>query len=72
MLTCRIRIRALTNDRNNRRLGGFGKSFLHKGDAEWGVGAMQSDLTDAVRWAVQVGGRACEDKTTWRRVRIER
>ena len=40
---------------NYRGSTGFGKSFLHAGDAEWGVGAMQNDLTDAVEWAVQQG-----------------
>ena len=37
---------------NYRGSSGYGKSFLHKGDKEWGVGAMQHDLTDAVQWAV--------------------
>ena len=37
---------------NYRGSSGYGKSFLHKGDKEWGVGAMQHDLTDAVKWAV--------------------
>lgn len=40
---------------NYRGSTGFGKSFLHKGDKEWGVGAMQNDLTDAVQWAVDQG-----------------
>lgn len=40
---------------NFRGSTGFGKSFLHAGDAEWGVGAMQNDLTDSVEWAVQQG-----------------
>jgi len=40
---------------NFRGSTGYGKSFLHKGDGEWGVGAMQHDLTDAVRWAVGEG-----------------
>lgn len=40
---------------NYRGSTGFGKSFLHAGDAEWGVGAMQNDLTDSVEWAVQQG-----------------
>jgi dipeptidyl aminopeptidase/acylaminoacyl peptidase len=40
---------------NYRGSTGYGKSFLHKGDGEWGVGAMQHDLTDAVQWAIQEG-----------------
>jgi len=40
---------------NFRGSSGYGKSFLHKGDKEWGVGAMQHDLTDAVAWAVEQG-----------------
>ena len=40
---------------NYRGSSGYGKSFLHKGDKEWGVGAMQHDLTDAVQWAVDEG-----------------
>ena len=40
---------------NFRGSTGFGKSFLHAGDAEWGVGAMQNDLTDSVEWAVKQG-----------------
>ncbi|WP_462320055.1 S9 family peptidase [Halochromatium sp.] len=34
---------------------GFGKAFLNAGNEEWGVGAMQHDLTDAVRWAIARG-----------------
>lgn len=40
---------------NYRASTGYGKSFLHKGDGEWGVGAMQNDLTDSVRWAIDNG-----------------
>lgn len=40
---------------NFRGSTGYGKSFLHKGDGEWGVGAMQHDLTDAVQWAIDEG-----------------
>lgn len=40
---------------NYRGSTGYGKTFLHRGDKEWGVGAMQHDLTDAVRWAVDAG-----------------
>ena len=40
---------------NYRASTGYGKSFLHKGDGEWGVGAMQHDLTDSVKWAIDQG-----------------
>lgn len=40
---------------NFRASTGYGKSFLHKGDGEWGVGTMQHDLTDAVQWAIDEG-----------------
>jgi dipeptidyl aminopeptidase/acylaminoacyl peptidase len=40
---------------NFRGSTGYGKSFLHKGDGEWGVGSMQHDLTDAVEWAIKEG-----------------
>jgi len=46
---------------NYRGSSGYSKSFLHKGDGQWGVGDMQHDLTDAVRWAVSEG-IAIEDK----------
>lgn len=46
---------------NYRASTGYGKSFLHAGDGEWGVGKMQDDLTDAVKWAVEIG-IALEDK----------
>jgi len=46
---------------NYRASTGYGKSFLHKGDGEWGVGTMQDDLTDSVKWAVDQG-IAEEDK----------
>lgn len=39
---------------NFRASTGFGKSFLHAGDKEWGR-AMQNDLTDAVQWAIDNG-----------------
>ena len=38
---------------NFRGSTGYGKSFLHKGDKQWGVGTMQHDLSDAVAWAVE-------------------
>lgn len=40
---------------NFRGSTGYGKSFLHKGDCEWGVGDMQHDLTDSVKWAIEEG-----------------
>ncbi|GAB4315272.1 MAG: S9 family peptidase [Candidatus Zixiibacteriota bacterium] len=39
---------------NFRGSTGFGKSFLHAGDKEWGR-KMQHDLTDAVQWAIGEG-----------------
>jgi dipeptidyl aminopeptidase/acylaminoacyl peptidase len=40
---------------NFRGSTGYGKSHLNAGIGQWGVGAMQHDLTDAVRWAVAQG-----------------
>jgi dipeptidyl aminopeptidase/acylaminoacyl peptidase len=40
---------------NFRGSTGFGKKFLNAGNGEWGVGAMQNDLTDAVKWAIAQG-----------------
>jgi dipeptidyl aminopeptidase/acylaminoacyl peptidase len=40
---------------NYRGSTGFGKAFLNAGNGQWGVGAMQHDLTDAVHWAVAQG-----------------
>jgi dipeptidyl aminopeptidase/acylaminoacyl peptidase len=40
---------------NFRGSAGFGKLFLNAGNLQWGVGAMQHDLTDAVRWAIERG-----------------
>jgi len=40
---------------NFRGSTGYGKSFLHKGGKEWGVGSMQHDLSDSVKWAVDQG-----------------
>ena len=39
---------------NYRGSRGYGKAFLNAGNREWG-GAMQSDLADAVRWAIDAG-----------------
>ena len=40
---------------NFRGSTGYGKTHLHKGDCEWGVGFMQHDLTDSVQWAIDQG-----------------
>ncbi|WP_295884721.1 S9 family peptidase [uncultured Thiohalocapsa sp.] len=40
---------------NFRGSTGFGKAFLNAGNNEWGVGAMQHDLTDATKWAIAQG-----------------
>lgn len=40
---------------NFRGSTGYGKTFLHKGDKQWGVGDMQHDLTDSVLWAIDQG-----------------
>lgn len=40
---------------NFRGSVGFGNAFQRAGDREIGVGAMQNDLTDAVRWAIEKG-----------------
>lgn len=40
---------------NYRGSSGFGKKFLNAGNGQWGVGAMQNDLTDAVKWAIAKG-----------------
>lgn len=39
---------------NYRGSGGYGAGFLESGYRQWGL-AMQDDLTDATRWAVQQG-----------------
>jgi dipeptidyl aminopeptidase/acylaminoacyl peptidase len=40
---------------NFRGSDGFGRTFMNAGNGQWGVGAMQNDLTDAVKWAVARG-----------------
>ena len=40
---------------NFRGSAGLGKAFINAGNRQWGVGAMQHDLTDAVKWAVAKG-----------------
>lgn len=47
---------------NYRGSGNYGRAFQHAGAQQWG-GAMQDDVTDATRWAIQQGiadaGRIC-------------
>lgn len=38
---------------NYRGSDGFGRAFLSAGDEQWGPGAIQTDLADAVAWAAQ-------------------
>jgi dipeptidyl aminopeptidase/acylaminoacyl peptidase len=40
---------------NYRASSGYGKRFMNLGDKQWGVGSMQHDLTDSVKWAVAKG-----------------
>ncbi|MCK4835651.1 MAG: S9 family peptidase [Candidatus Aminicenantes bacterium] len=40
---------------NFRGSAGFGKKFLNAGNLQWGVGSMQHDLDDAVKWAIKKG-----------------
>jgi dipeptidyl aminopeptidase/acylaminoacyl peptidase len=40
---------------NFRGSTGFGKKFQNAGNLQWGVGAMQHDLTDSVKWAIKKG-----------------
>ncbi len=40
---------------NFRGSTGYGKAFLNAGNEQWGKGAMQHDLSDAVAWAVRSG-----------------
>jgi len=39
---------------NYRGSGGYGREFINKGRQQWGR-AMQDDLTDAVKWAIDQG-----------------
>lgn len=61
MLACRCQPRACELKQstflqvNFRGSTGYGKTFLHAGDKQWGTGDMQNDLTDAVQWAVDQG-----------------
>jgi len=40
---------------NFRGSDGYGRKFMNAGNGQWGVGAMQNDLTDAVKWAIAQG-----------------
>jgi dienelactone hydrolase len=40
---------------NFRGSSGYGQSFLHAGDEEWGTGAMQHDITDGVKYLIDEG-----------------
>ena len=40
---------------NFRGSTGFGKAFHNAGNGQWGVGGMQYDLTDAVKWTIAKG-----------------
>jgi dipeptidyl aminopeptidase/acylaminoacyl peptidase len=40
---------------NYRASSGYGKRFMNLGDRQWGIGNMQHDLTDSVRWAIEKG-----------------
>ena len=40
---------------NFRGSTGYGKNFLHLGDRQWGIGNMQNDLSDSVKWCIDQG-----------------
>jgi len=40
---------------NFRGSAGLGKKFLNAGIGQWGVGSMQHDITDAVKWFIDKG-----------------
>lgn len=40
---------------NFRGSTGYGKKYLNAGNHEWGTGAMQHDVTDAVQWLIAQG-----------------
>lgn len=40
---------------NFRGSTGFGTKLLNAGNGQWGVGSMQNDVTDAVKWAIGKG-----------------
>jgi len=40
---------------NFRSSTGYGKRYMNAGNREWGTGAMQHDITDAVHWLLEQG-----------------
>jgi len=40
---------------NYRSSTGYGKNYGNAGNREWGIGAMQHDITDAVEWLIAEG-----------------
>lgn len=40
---------------NYRASTGYGKKYLNAGNRQWGTGAMQDDITDAVQWLIAQG-----------------
>ena len=40
---------------NYRSSSGYGKQYSNAGNREWGIGAMQHDITDAVQWLKDEG-----------------
>ncbi|MEM6328581.1 MAG: alpha/beta fold hydrolase, partial [Bacteroidota bacterium] len=40
---------------NFRSSTGYGKDHLNAGNREWGIGAMQHDITDGVNWLIEQG-----------------
>ena len=40
---------------NYRSSTGYGKHYMNAGNREWGIGAMQHDVTDAVHWLIKEG-----------------
>ncbi|MDY0110913.1 MAG: S9 family peptidase [Candidatus Krumholzibacteria bacterium] len=40
---------------NYRGSSGYGKRYLNAGNREWGIGAMQHDISDAVEWLKKQG-----------------
>ncbi len=40
---------------NYRSSTGYGKKYTNAGNREWGIGAMQHDITDAVNWLIDEG-----------------
>jgi dipeptidyl aminopeptidase/acylaminoacyl peptidase len=40
---------------NYRSSTGYGKNYTNAGNKEWGIGAMQHDVSDAVKWLIDEG-----------------